>query len=161
MARTILIVDDEKSILQSLKGILADEGFAVVTAESGPEALERIEEEIPDIVMLDIWMPDMDGLETLIKIKKNYPYLQVVMMSGHGTIETAVKSTKLGAYDFIEKPLSLEKVLLSINNALDYYQLEEEINLFREKDKDKYRITGKSDAVSQRKKYDHRRRDGR
>ena len=151
MARTILIVDDEKSILQSLEGILTDEGFAVVTAASGPAALEKIEGEIPDMVMLDIWMPDMDGLETLIKIKENYPYLHVVMMSGHGTIETAVKATKLGAYDFIEKPLSLEKVLLSINNALDYYQLEEEINLFREKDRDKYRITGSSEAISELK----------
>ena len=105
MARTILIVDDENSILQSLKGILTDEGFDVVTAESGLEALTKIEDEIPDMVMLDIWMPDMDGMETLIKIQNSYPHLHVVMMSGHGTIETAVKATKLGAYDFIEKPL--------------------------------------------------------
>ena len=114
MARTILVVDDEKSILQSLDGILTDEGFEVLSELSGASALKKIEEVIPDLVLLDIWMPDMDGIETLVKIKEVYPHLQVVMMSGHGTIETAVKATKLGAYDFIEKPLSLEKVLLSV-----------------------------------------------
>lgn len=149
MARTILVVDDEESILQSLDGILTDEGFEFQSAKSGPAALEKIEEEIPDLVLLDIWMPDMDGIETLVKIKEGYPYLQVVMMSGHGTIETAVKATKLGAYDFIEKPLSLEKVLLAINNALDYYQLEEEISLLREKNKGRYRITGDSKTISE------------
>ena len=148
MARTILIVDDEESILQSLDGILTDEGFEVIRAESGLVALEKIDEVMPDLVLLDIWMPDMDGIETLVKLKEASPHLQVVMMSGHGTIETAVKATKLGAYDFIEKPLSLEKVLLSINNALDYYRLEEENTLLRERDRDKYQITGESKAIS-------------
>ncbi|MBW1721295.1 MAG: sigma-54-dependent Fis family transcriptional regulator [Deltaproteobacteria bacterium] len=147
MARTILIVDDEESILQSLEGILVDEGFDVIRASSGEEALERIEEVLPDLVLLDIWMPDMDGIQTLVRIKKLHPHLQVVMMSGHGNIETAVKATKLGAYDFIEKPLSLDKVLLSINNALDYYRLEEEISLLKERDKNRYRITGESEAI--------------
>ncbi|MFC1535448.1 sigma-54-dependent transcriptional regulator [Thermodesulfobacteriota bacterium] len=147
MARTILVVDDEKSILQSLDGILVDEGFEVLSELSGAAALDRIGEVMPDLVLLDIWMPDMDGIETLIKIKEVFPHLQVVMMSGHGTIETAVKATKLGAYDFIEKPLSLEKVLLSVNNALDYYQLEEEISLLKERDKGRYKITGNSKAV--------------
>jgi len=96
-------------------------------------------------------MPGMDGIETLVKIKENHPHLQVVMMSGHGTIETAVRATKLGAYDFIEKPLSLEKVLLSINKALDYYRLEEEISLLKEKDKGKHHITGTSEAIGQLK----------
>jgi len=148
MARTILVVDDEASILQSLAGILSDEGFEVVCAESGTQALEKIEEEIPDLVLLDIWMPGMDGIKTLVKVKKSYPNLQVVMMSGHGNIETAVKATKLGAYDFIEKPLSLEKVLLSINNALDYYRLEEEISLLKEKEKERYHLTGNSSAIN-------------
>lgn len=143
-----MIVDDEESILQSLDGILSDEGFEVLRADSGPGALEKIEEIMPDLVLLDIWMPGMDGLETLLKVKELHPHLQVVMMSGHGTIETAVKATKLGAYDFIEKPLSLEKVLLSINNALDYYRLEEEVTLLREKDRRKYRITGDSEPIS-------------
>ena len=151
MARTILVVDDEKSILQSLDGILTDEGFEVLNELSGASALERIAEVMPDLVLLDIWMPGMDGIETLVKIKETYPQLQVVMMSGHGTIETAVKATKLGAYDFIEKPLSLEKVLLSVNNALDYYQLEEEISLLKERDKGRYRLNGESKAIRELK----------
>ena len=151
MARTVLVVDDEESILQSLQGILSDEGLEVITAASGPEALEKTDEMIPDIVLLDIWMPEMDGIETLVKIKVSHPNLPVVMMSGHGTIETAVKATKLGAYDFIEKPLSLEKVLLTINNAVDYSRLEEEISLLREKARDKYKITGESEPIRQLK----------
>ncbi|MFP3927344.1 MAG: sigma-54-dependent transcriptional regulator [Desulfobacteraceae bacterium] len=147
MAKSVLVVDDEESIIRSLEGILQDEGFEVQRAYNGLEALEKIEREVPDLVLLDIWMPEMDGLDTLVKIKEIHPHLQVVMMSGHGTIETAVKATKLGAYDFIEKPLSLEKVLLTINNALEHYRLEEEISLLREKEKDKYRITGTSEAV--------------
>jgi two-component system nitrogen regulation response regulator NtrX len=151
MSGTVLVVDDETSILESLEGILADEGFEVIKAEGGAEALEKIQEVIPDLILLDIWMPGMDGIETLQKIKEGYPHLQVVMMSGHGNIETAVKATKIGAYDFIEKPLSLEKLLLSVNNALDYYRLEEEISLFKEKEKDKYNLTGNSKAITQLK----------
>ena len=147
MARTILVVDDEKNILRSLEGILSDEGFEVVSVESGVEALEMIRESTPDLVLLDIWMEGLDGLETLEEIKKGYPNLLVIMMSGHGNIETAVKATKMGAYDFVEKPLSLEKLLLSINNALEYYRLEEEVSLLREKDKNKYNIIGNSKAI--------------
>jgi two-component system nitrogen regulation response regulator NtrX len=151
MARTILIVDDEANILQSLEGILSDEGFEIISAGSGTEALTKIEEEIPDLVLLDIWMPGKDGIDTLTDIKRAYPSLQVVMMSGHGTIETAVKATKMGAYDFIEKPLSLEKLLLSVNNALEYYRLEEEVTLLKEKEKKKYSITGQSEVIAQLK----------
>ena len=96
MARTILIVDDEESILQSLDGILSDEGFEVISAQSSAEAMEKIAEEIPDLVLLDIWMPGKDGIETLADMKETYPNIQVVMMSGHGNIETAVKATKMG-----------------------------------------------------------------
>jgi len=151
MARTILIVDDEESIRQSLEGILSDEGFEAVIAASGAQALEKIGETIPDLVLLDIWMPEMDGIETLVKIKETYPNLQVVMMSGHGTIETAVRATKVGAYDFIEKPLSIEKILLSVNNALEYYRLEEEVSLLKEKEKNKYNMTGNSKEISELK----------
>ena len=151
MARTVLIVDDEESILQSLHGILSDEGLEVITTASGFSALEKIDEVLPDVVLLDIWMPEMDGIETLVKIKASHPNLPVIMMSGHGTIETAVRATKLGAYDFIEKPLSLEKVLLSINNAVDYSRLEEEISLLRKKTQDKYRITGDNELIGQLK----------
>ncbi len=151
MAKTILVVDDEKSILQSLDGILSDEGYEVLSAESGIEAFDKIKEATPDLVLLDIWMPGIDGIETLEKIKEAYPNLQVVMMSGHGNIETAVKATKIGAYDFVEKPLSLDKLLLSIKNALEYYRLEEEVNLLKEKDKQKYHITGNSKAIMELK----------
>jgi len=147
MAETILIVDDEPGIIQSLHGILTDEGFEVVAADGGLKALDIIKETIPDIVLLDIWMPDIDGIETLKRIRAVYPGLQVIMISGHGTIETAVKATKLGAYDFIEKPLSLEKVLLSINNALNYNRLEAELDLFRERERQRYQITGNSKAI--------------
>jgi two-component system nitrogen regulation response regulator NtrX len=147
MAKTILVVDDEKSILQSLTGILSDEGFEILTAESGTEALDKIKEATPDLVLLDIWMPGIDGIEALKKIKEDYPNLQVLMMSGHGNIETAVKATKIGAYDFVEKPLSLDKLLLSINNALEYYRLEEEVNLLKERERNKYHITGNSKAI--------------
>ena len=147
MAETILIVDDEPGIIQSLQGILTDEGFEVMAADGGLKALDIIKETIPDIVLLDIWMPDIDGIETLKRIRTVYPGLQVIMISGHGTIETAVKATKLGAYDFIEKPLSLEKVLLSINNALNYNRLEAELDLFRERERQRYQITGSSKAI--------------
>src|SRR3972149_4769592 len=112
MAKTILVIDDEESIRQALEGILTDEGFEVILADGGVSALQKMDG-LPDLILLDIWMPDMDGIETLVKIKEINPRTQVIMMSGHATIETAVKATKLGAYDFIEKPLSLEKVLLS------------------------------------------------
>ena len=151
MSRTILVVDDEKSILQSLEGILMDEGFHVITAESGAVALDRVEATMPDVVLLDIWMPVLDGIETLEKLKSLYPRLQVVMMSGHGNIETAVKATKMGAYDFIEKPLSLDKLLLALNNALEHNRLEEEIDLLKEKDKDRYRIIGNSPSLTELK----------
>lgn len=147
MARTILVVDDEESIIQSLAGILTDEGFEVVCAKNGVAALEKIEEVMPELVLLDIWMPGMDGIETLVKIKETHSNPPVVMMSGHGTIETAVKATKLGAYDFIEKPLSLGKVLLCVHNALDYSRLEEEVSLLKEKEGHKYKITGGSEAI--------------
>lgn len=126
MSMTILVVDDEEAIRASLSGILEDEGFRILCAGDGMEAIAMVEREMPDLVLLDIWMPRMDGLETLQKLKETYPGLLVIMMSGHGTIETAVRSTKLGAYDFIEKPLSLEKVIVSVKNALGVNRLREE-----------------------------------
>jgi two-component system nitrogen regulation response regulator NtrX len=122
----ILIVDDERAIQHTLRGVLEDEGFRVSTTGSGAEALARMEEDPPDLVFLDIWMSGMDGLETLAEIKQRRPDSAVVMISGHGTIETAVKATKLGAYDFIEKPLSLEKTLLAAARAIEHSRLERE-----------------------------------
>jgi len=124
--QSILIVDDEKSIRDSLTGILQDEGFFAFSVESGEAAIEKVNEERPNLILLDIWMPGMDGMEALAIIRDAYPDQLVIMMSGHSNIETAVKATKLGAYDFIEKPLSIEKVLLCIQNALKVEQLVEE-----------------------------------
>jgi two-component system nitrogen regulation response regulator NtrX len=126
VSKTILVVDDEKDIRTSLTGILEDEGYQIVTASSGAEALEKVREDLPDLVLLDIWMPGIDGLETLEKLKNLMPSITVIMISGHGTIETAVRATKLGAFDFIEKPLSLDKVLIAVGNALRMKDLRSE-----------------------------------
>lgn len=147
MFPTILIVDDEASIVQSLSGLLTDEGFEVNTASNGYEALQRIEAEAPDLVLLDIWMPGIDGIETLKEIKQKYPTIQVIMITGHGTIETAVQATKHGAFDFIEKPLSIDKVIVAINNALNFRRLEEENRYLRRKTIEKHSITGSSPPV--------------
>lgn len=151
MFPSILIVDDEPSILQSLHGLLADEGFEVSTASNGYEALKQIEQESPDLVLLDIWMPGIDGIETLKEIKKNNPFIQVIIVTGHGTIETAVKATKLGAFDLIEKPLSFDKIVVSINNALNFRRLEEENKYLRKKTIEKHSISGNCEAVQQLK----------
>ncbi|MBN1474304.1 MAG: sigma-54-dependent Fis family transcriptional regulator [Syntrophaceae bacterium] len=151
MKQTILIVDDEESICQSLKAILSDEGHNVLVATSGEDALKIMEEDMPRLILLDIWLPGIDGLQTLEKIKALYPNVIVIMMSGHGTIETAVKATKLGAFDFIEKPLSLDKVIIMVNNALNIIRLEEENVLLREKVSHQYELTGKSPQITELK----------
>lgn len=122
----ILIVDDETGILESLKGILEDEGYKPATAQSGEECLEAIRKRPFDVVLLDIWLPGMDGLEALEKIKELEDGPEVVMISGHGTIETAVRATKLGAFDFLEKPLSLDRTLIVVKNALETRRLRNE-----------------------------------
>ena len=144
MFPSLLIVDDEPSILQSLGGLLSDEGFEVTTAANGYEALKTIDEESPDLVLLDIWMPGIDGIETLKEIKREHPNIQVIIITGHGTIETAVKATKLGAFDLIEKPLSIDKVIVAINNALNFRRLEEENKYLRKKTLEKNSINGSS-----------------
>lgn len=148
---TILIVDDEENIRLSLEGILSDEGFRTLVAATGEEALTLAQGEDPDLVLLDIWMPGIDGLETLQRLRQNRPNQLVIMMSGHGNIETAVKATRLGAYDFIEKPLSLEKVLLSIQNAMKIGQLVAENQALREKIDQDYEMIGESEAISRLK----------
>ncbi len=119
----ILLVDDEESIRRTLGDVLEDEGFRVSTASGGEDALAVLDKQEPDLVLLDIWMPGMDGLTALERIKEEWPGLPVVMISGHGSIESAVKATKLGAFDFIEKPLSIDKVVLTIRHALDLTKL--------------------------------------
>jgi len=123
---TILIVDDESGIRQSLKGVLEDEGYKTAVAESGEACLEALKKKSPDVVLLDVWLPGIDGLETLQKIRESDDAPEVIMISGHGTIETAVRATKLGAYDFLEKPLSLDKTLILIKNAIDAKKLRHE-----------------------------------
>ncbi len=114
----ILIVDDEASIRKSLEGVLGDEGYSCALASDGADALSKLETLRPSLVILDIWMPGMDGIETLRRIKAAQPETPVIMMSGHATISTAIKATKIGASDFIEKPLELDVVLNAIRRAL-------------------------------------------
>ena len=149
MSASILVVDDEEAIVSSLSSILEDEGYEVSVAKSGTEALKIYTTDPPDLMLLDIWMPDMDGLETLRRIKELVPTAQVMMMSGHGSIETAVKAIKLGAYDYIEKPLSLENVTLRVKHALEQYRLEEENRSLRTKVQRKFELVGQSPAMHQ------------
>jgi len=122
----ILIVDDEAGIRDSLAGVLTDEGYSAWSAESGEACLERLRKGAFDVVLLDIWLPGIDGLETLERIRQLDNPPEVIMISGHGTIETAVRATKLGAYDFLEKPLSLDKTLILVKNAMESKKLERE-----------------------------------
>ena len=147
MSESILIVDDEPGILNSLSKILEDEGYQVTVAKSGTEALKLLASEPPDLMLLDIWMPELDGLETLKRARAQTPSVQVVMMSGHGSIETAVKAIKLGAYDYIEKPLSLENVTLRVRHALKQRRLEEENLTLRHKVERRYELVGASPAM--------------
>ena len=151
MKDAILVVDDEESICQSLKAILSDEGYQVLVAGSGEEAVKIVEEEMPQLVLLDIWLPGMDGLETLKAIKKIIPEVLVIIMSGHGTIETAVRATKLGAFDFIEKPLSLDKIIILVNNAINLIHLNEENALLKQKVSHQYELTGQSALITELK----------
>lgn len=148
----ILVVDDEKSIRNSLRGVLEDEGYEVKEADSGESALELIKRERFDIIFLDVWLPGIDGIDVLMKLKEREDSAPVIMISGHANIETAVKATKIGAYDFLEKPLSSERVLLTIKNALKQKKLEEENVLLKERVKDKYRLIGESVAIKEIKK---------
>jgi two-component system nitrogen regulation response regulator NtrX len=143
----ILIVDDERPILSSVGGVLKDEGYEVSTAETGVDALRMVKEAAPDLVLLDVWMPGMDGLEALARMRESNPDAAVIVMSGHGSIDTAVKAVKLGAYDFIEKPLSLDKLSLSVKNALDKKRLEEENRDLKARAMGQHEIVGVSEQI--------------
>ncbi|MEW6456514.1 MAG: sigma-54 dependent transcriptional regulator [Acidobacteriota bacterium] len=147
----ILIIDDELGVRNSLKGILEDESFIVKDFEKGEDGVRAFQREGYDLILLDVWLPGKDGLEILKKVKEIDENCPVIMISAHGTIETAVKATKLGAYDFLEKPLSSEKVILTINNALKQKKLEEEVSLLRDKIKAKYVLVGESKAIKKLK----------
>jgi two-component system nitrogen regulation response regulator NtrX len=122
----VLIVDDEPGVRESLQGVLEDEGYTVVIAPSGEQCLELLETQFVEAILLDVWLPGMDGLDTLQKIRQLEDPPEVIMISGHGTIETAVRATKLGAYDFLEKPLSIDRTLILVKNAIDCKKLRQE-----------------------------------
>lgn len=131
MSRTILIIDDETSIRQSLAGALNDEGYRTLLAPNATQGIEMARKNNPDVILLDIWMPEIDGLTALDEMKKNGLETPVIIMSGHGNIETAVKATKLGAFDFVEKPIELDRILVLIRNALSARDLIEENQALR------------------------------
>jgi two-component system nitrogen regulation response regulator NtrX len=140
----ILIVDDEQGVQTSLKGILEDVGFEADGVSSGEDGLSLMSRKDFAVVLLDIWLPGMDGIQALEQIRRAHPQVSVIMISGHASIETAVRAVKLGAFDFVEKPLSLEKTLLVVKNALHQHQLEEENRLLREQIEQKYVMLGDS-----------------
>src|SRR5713101_7525864 len=141
---SILVVDDELGIRESLTGVLKDEGYLVETAESGEACIDRLARQRYDIVLLDIWLAGMDGICTLEKIRALESPPLVIMISGHGTIEAAVRSTKLGAFDFLEKPLSLDKTLLTLKHAVEQSRLSAENRRLLEQIERQYRIIGDS-----------------
>ena len=148
----ILVVDDEEGIRRSLEGILGDEGFATTSARDGEAALESIQTDgPPDLVLLDIAMPGRDGVAILVELSRRWPDLPVVMMSGHGTIETAVRTTRHGAYDFVEKPLSIDKLLLTLEHALEQSRLKRENARLRTQSLRAHEILGDSEAVAKLK----------
>ena len=144
----ILVIDDERSIRNSMKDILQYEGHEVVLAENGMEGLVSVKSEKPDIVFCDIKMPKMEGIEVLERIKEFSADAPVIMISGHGTIDTAIEAIRKGAYDFIEKPLDLNRILITIKNATDKHLLIHETKTLKNKVSKKYDMIGNSEALN-------------
>src|SRR5436189_4606235 len=149
MKPTILIVDDEPGVRSALGGVLRDEGYAVEAVGSGEECLERVTRGGPDLIMLDVWLPGMDGLATFARLRERQIDAQVVIISGHGNIESAVRAIKMGAFDFIEKPLSLEMTVHVVRNALRQRDLESENRVLRAKVEKQQTMVGESPAMLQ------------
>ncbi len=147
MASTILIVDDEESIRRSVADILTDEGYRPVVAADGDEALRALGKDSPELVLLDIAMPGRDGIQVLEQLRRAWPDLPVVMMSGHGTVETAVRATKLGAYDFLEKPLSYHKLVLCVGHGLEQARLARENLRLRDELSRSHELLGDSEVM--------------
>ena len=147
----ILVIDDERSIRNSMKDILQYEGHEVVLAENGMEGLVSVKSEKPDIVFCDIKMPKMEGIEVLERIKEFSADTPVIMISGHGTIDTAIEAIRKGAYDFIEKPLDLNRILITIKNATDKHLLIHETKTLKNKVSKKYDMIGNSEALNHRR----------
>jgi two-component system nitrogen regulation response regulator NtrX len=144
---SILIVDDEPGVRSALGGVLRDEGYDVAAVDSGEACLERLASEVYDVVLLDIWLPGMDGIATLARMRERQLDAQVVIISGHGNVESAVRAIKMGAFDFVEKPLSLEKTVLVVRNALTQRRLEAENVALRAKVDAQHTMVGDSRAV--------------
>ena len=147
---SILVVDDEPGVRSSISGVLRDEGFDVYTADSGEECLDKANGAAYDVIVLDIWLPGLDGLTTLQRLRERQIDSQVVIISGHGNIESAVRAIKMGAYDFIEKPLSLEKTVLVVRNALRQRDLEAENRMLRARvdRQEQHTMVGESPAMN-------------
>ena len=147
MRESILVVDDEAGVRGSLVGILGDEGYSAEAVDSGEACLALLESRRFDLILLDVWLPKMDGLETLSRIRAVDADVPVVVISGHGSIETAVKAVRMGAQDFVEKPLALEKILLVVKNALRQRRLEAENRALKEKVEHRFMMVGESAAI--------------
>lgn len=147
MGHSVLVIDDEENIRKTLHGVLSDEGYRVYGAETAEEGIQVLTRALVDCVLLDVWLPGMDGLEALRRIRETYPLLPVIMISGHGTIDTAVKAVKSGAFDFIEKPISLDKLLINISRAIEQGELKVENVELRERVEKQYRLIGESSAM--------------
>jgi two-component system nitrogen regulation response regulator NtrX len=146
---SILIVDDEPGVRNALSGVLRDEGYDVEAVSSGEDCLERVTRAAFDLVVLDVWLPGMDGLATLARLRERQIDAQIVLISGHGNIESAVRAIKLGAFDFVEKPLSLEKTVLVVRNALHQRHLEAENRALRARVDRTQTMVGESYAMRQ------------
>src|SRR5689334_18136536 len=149
MKSTVLVVDDEAGVRSALSGVLRDEGYVVDVVDSGEACLDRVSRSPYDVIVLDIWLPGMDGLTTLSRLRERRVDAPVVMISGHGNIESAVRAIKMGAYDFVEKPLSLEKTVLVVSNALRQHQLEAENRALRATVDRRLAIIGESYVMGQ------------
>src|SRR6187455_1542396 len=145
----ILIVDDEAGVRASLGAVLRDEGYTVDTADSGEACLEQVVSQPPDVILLDIWLPGLDGLATLERLRERRVDAEVIMISGHASVEAAVRATKLGAFDFIEKPLSIDKTVLAVRNALRQRRLEVENRQLRARVDRRLVIVGASPTMEQ------------
>lgn len=146
---TMMIVDDEEGIRTSLSGIFEDEGFEVMSAASGEDAVRMAKGLMPDVVILDVWLSGIDGIQTMTQLLELYPALPVVIISGHANIELAVKATRMGAYDILEKPLSMDKVLLTVQRALEKRSLEIENQALKQDLLKRFRLVGNSPKMVQ------------
>ena len=147
MPTKLLVVDDEPNIVTTLSEILTEEGYAVVSAARGDAALEQVELEQPDLVLLDVMLPGLSGLEVLSGIKKNHAGTEVIMISGHATVDRAVEAIRNGAYDFLEKPLSLKRVLLTVSRALERRNLTRDRTARRVAEHSRHEILGDSNLT--------------